>query len=114
MAEEREDFIILADCNPTMERFRRAAAALPAACRATPKTLNALRFFAQLLQEIDEKDWISLLYPGITQTQHEQTGAFTEHEDIEAEGTGKMVSADDLDALFAEIDKLTQERSNDT
>ena len=37
------------------------------------------------------------------------TGVFTEDADIEAKGTGVKVSADDLDVLLADIEKLTRE-----
>ena len=36
-------------------------------------------------------------------------GVFTDASEIQAQGTGKKVSADDLDALFADIDELTKD-----
>ena len=36
-------------------------------------------------------------------------GVFVEDADIEAKGTGVKVSADDLDVLLADIEKLTRE-----
>ena len=37
------------------------------------------------------------------------TGIFTDNAEIQVEGTGKMVSADELDTLLKDIEKLTTE-----
>ena len=66
-----------------------------------------------------------VLFPGITSTaslnsyfyrmhssflpKPAHTGVFVEDADIEAKGTGVKVSADDLDVLLADIEKLTRE-----
>ena len=65
--------------------------------------MHALRMFAERLSGID------ITNVRITASEPVHTGVFTEDADIEAKGTGVKVSADDLDVLLADIEKLTRE-----
>ena len=64
---------------------------------------HALRMFAKRLPGID------ITNVRITASEPVHTGVFADDADIEAKGTGVKVSADDLDVLLADIEKLTRE-----
>ena len=71
--------------------------------KVSAEEMHALRMFAKRLSGID------ITNVRITASEPVHTGVFTEDADIEAKGTGVKVSADDLDVLLADIEKLTRE-----
>ena len=74
--------------------------------KVSAEEMHALRMFAKRLSGIDITN-VRITVSEPTEPTH--TGVFTEYADIEAKGTGVKVSADDLDVLLADIEKLTRE-----
>ena len=75
--------------------------------KVSAEEMHALRMFAKRLSGIDITNVRITASEPVKPT---HTGVFTEYADIdEAKGTGVKVSADDLDVLLADIEKLTRE-----